>query len=197
MQIKSFRRVFLCMPTIDAPALRVAPHSRLLTSAPECSFPFRSTRGYMASSASVPCHSPRTHSRSAPPLDRQVSRLRDPKQLSRLLPFQPSVAPHAQTAFGHSAAEQRICRPRFYQSSGPSSASLPRSPTDRHCKGDANSNRLKIQDVPSVANGALRQLSDSGRRRELSAHVGRWSRASCLLLAQYLQFQNTCRFGGS
>src|SRR5215469_10834123 len=88
---------------------------------PECSFPLRSTRGYMASSSSVPRHSLRTHSRRAPPLDRQVLRLRDPKQLGRLLPFQPSVAPHVQTAFGHSSAGQRVSRLRFYRSSTPSS----------------------------------------------------------------------------
>src|SRR5215469_7714590 len=113
------------MPAIDVPALRVARHACLLTSALECSFPLRSTRGYMASSASVPCRSPRIHSKSAPRLDRQVSHLRVPKQPRRLLPFQPSVAPHAQTAFGHSAAEQRISRLRFYRSSAPSSRVLP------------------------------------------------------------------------
>ena len=53
-------------------------------------------------------------------------------------------------------------RLRFFQSSAPS-CGLQVQSAQRECNGDANSNRLKLQNSPPAPDGALRQLADSDR----------------------------------
>lgn len=51
---------------------------------------------------------------------------------------------------------------RFFQSSAPS-CGLQVQSAQRECNGDANANRLKLQNSPPAPDGALRQLADSDR----------------------------------